>query len=165
MSERYCAWIRIGGSIERSQSEPLLAAITQAAAQLDWGEPPFEPSSVNDVNAACQEPEGWLWLCNEEARYGEFPELEQACRALSLGYTRFCEAWCGSDAEIVDWRPGMTEPLSRTCSTADGDVLLVDVSAVREALTDLEAGRHQQALDKLRSLCPQIPDLPRLEFV
>jgi len=90
--------------------------------------------------------------------------LEEVCRDLGLAYTRFCEAWCGYDAEIVDFRPGMKEPLIRTCSNEDSDIVLVDAGAVKEALTALEAGRHQEAIDKLRSLCPEIPDLPPFEI-
>ena len=110
MSDRYCAWIRIGGRIERPKLEPLLKAIGQSYVRLDWGEPPFEPRDADELLDARQD--GWLRLCDEEARHGgEFPELEETCRKLGLAYRRYCEAWCGYDAEILDWRPGMEEPL------------------------------------------------------
>ena len=163
MSDRYCAWIRIGGRIEKSKTEPLLAEVHPSGVSLDWGEPPFEPTSADALVDAKKD--DTLQLCDDQARYGEFPELEEVCRDLGLAYTRFCEAWCGYDAEIVDWRPGMKEPLNRTCSNEDSDIVLVDAAAVKEALTTLEDGRLQEAIGKLRSLCPQIPDLPLFDIV
>ena len=163
MSERYCAWIRIGGRIERSKTEPFLGEVQSSGVSLDWGEPPFEPTSADALGDAKKD--DTLQFCDDQARYGEFPELEDVCRELGLAYTRFCEAWCGYDAQIVDWRPGMNEPLIRTCSNEDSDIVLVDAAAVKNALTALEAGRTQEAIVKLRSLCPQLSDLPPFEIV
>ena len=163
MSDRYCAWIRIGGRIERSKLGPLLGEIQAAGVSLGWGEPPFEPTSVDALVDAKKD--DILQLCDNQARNGEFPELEEVCRELELAYTRFCEAYCGYDAEIVDFRPGMKEPLIRTCSNEGSDIVLVDAATVKEALTSLEAGRTQEAIAKLRSLCPQISDLPPFEIV
>ena len=163
MSDRYCACIKIGGRIERSKTEPLLAEIHSSSISLDWGEPPFEPTSADALVDA--KTNDTLQLCDDQARNGEFPELEEVCRDLGLAYTRSCEASCGYDAEIVEWRPGMKEPLIRTCSNEDSDVVLVHASTVTEALTALEAGRSQEAIARLRSLCPQIPDLPPFEVV
>ena len=163
MSERYCAWIRIGGRIERPKLESLLKAISQSYIRLDWGEPPFEPRDADELLDVRQD--GRLRLCDEEARYGEFPQLEETCRKLGLGYRRYCEAWCGSDAGITDWRPGMKEPLVHTCSNDDSDIVLVDAATVKEALTTLEAGRIPEALSRLKSLCATVPDLPPFEIV
>ncbi len=73
MSERYCAWIRIGGRIERSKLEPLVKEICQSSVMLNWGEPSFEPKDADELPNA--RTDGWLWFCDEQARYGEFPEL------------------------------------------------------------------------------------------
>ena len=163
MSERYCAWIRIGGRIERSKLEPLLAEVHSSSVSLDWGEPSFEPASADALVDAKKD--DTLQLCDDQARYGEFPELEEVCRELGLAYARFCEAWCGYDAQIVDWRLGMKEPLIRTCSNEDSDIVLVDGATVKEALAALEAGRTEEAARRLRDLCLEIPDLPPFEIV
>ena len=39
MSERYSAWIRIGGRINASKTKSLLKTIREAGASLGWGEP------------------------------------------------------------------------------------------------------------------------------
>ncbi len=163
MSARYTAWIRIGGTVERAKTESLLEAIRQAYVKVDWGEAPLEPTGPDDLLAVRSDER--LWLCDEEAKYGEFPKLEETCRNLGLAYQRFCEGWCGYDAEITDWRPGMDEPLIRTCSNEDSEIVLVDASTVVEALTAIEEGRCQEAIGRLRSLCPQVPDLPPFEIV
>ena len=163
MSDRYCAWIRIGGRIERSKLEPLLGEIQASGVSLDWGDAPFEPTSADALVDAKKDET--LQLCDDQARNGEFPELEEECRSLGLAYTRFCEAWCGYDAEIVDWRPGMKEPLVRRGSNENSDAVLLRMNDVKEALTALEAGRTEEAIAKLRGLCPQTPDLPPFEVV
>ena len=89
MSARYTTWIRIGGTLERSKVDPLLNAITKAYVSLEWGDAPFAPDSADELAKACEGP--WLWLCDQEAKYGEFPELEETCRHLGLPYTRFSE--------------------------------------------------------------------------
>ena len=163
MSARYATWIRIGGSIERSNVEPLLKAIPKAYVSLEWGDAPFAPGGADELLEARQS--GWLWLCDQEAKYGEFPELEETCRRLALPYTRFSEGWCGSDAERLDWRPGMDKPLVRTGSNDDCERTFVDADQVRKALAELEAGRVEQTIRMLRGLCPGVPDLPPFEII
>ena len=86
MSERYAASIKIGGEIRHSRLGKLLAAIRAASISQQWGEPPFEPKSAEDLATAVRD--GHLFLCDDQTRYGEFPELETACRELGLPYTR-----------------------------------------------------------------------------
>lgn len=158
MGARYSAWIRIGGSLERSQAEKLIKAIRADYARLDWGEPPFEPSTADELLAARSDDR--LRLCDEEARYGEFDAIESACRELGLSYRRHTEAWCGEDAILVDWRPGMTEPLVRIASNEGGDEGLVSEERVCEALGLLEAGQTVEGIAALRKLCPAVPEVP-----
>jgi len=163
MSERYCAWIRIGGRIERAKVEPLLEEIRRNGVKLDWCQPPFEPAGPDELLAARSD--GWLWLCDEEARYGEFTELEELCRKLGLSYRRHSEAWCGEDAVLVDWRPGMKEPLVQRSSTEHTDAVLVLEEEVRRALTALETGKTKEAIHQLKKLCSDLPELPLFELV
>lgn len=158
MGARYSAWIRVGGSLECSQAERLIKAIRVDYARLDWGEPPFEPATADELLAArCEER---LRLCDEEARYGEFDAIESACRELGLSYRRHTEAWCGDDAILVDWHPGMTEPLVRVASNEGGDETMVSEQRVCEALGLLEAGQTVKGIAAMRTLCPAVPEVP-----
>lgn len=163
MSARYSAWIRIGGSLDRSQVEELTKAIRADYARLDWGEPPLEPTTADELLAVRSDER--LRLCDEEARYGEFDAIESACRKLGLSYRRHTEAWCGEDAILVDWRPGMAEPLVRTASNEGGDETLVSDERVREALGLLEAGQTAEGIAALRALCRVVPEVPPFVLV
>jgi hypothetical protein len=163
MSERFATWIQIGGKLPRSKVKPLLKAISQVGVSLEWGDALFTPNTADDLLASRKE--GYLWLCDDEASWGQFPELEQACRRLRLPYIRCCDGNCAYDAERVDWRPGMKEPLSRRSSVEHSGETLVQASRVREALSVLEAGNTRKAIAKLRSLCPVIPAIPPFEVV
>lgn len=163
MSARYSAWIRIGGSLDRSQAEELIQAIRADYARLDWGEPPFEPTTADELLAARTDEH--LRLCDEEARYGEFDAIESACRKLGLPYRRHCEAWVGEDAVLVDWRPGMAEPLVRSASNEDGDTVLVPEAEVHKALTALNSGEVAIATAMLRALCVAVRELPPFVLV
>jgi hypothetical protein len=162
MSERFAAWIQIGGNLPRSKVKQLLKAITEAGVSLEWGDAPFTPHSAEDLLAARQD--GYLELCDDEASWGQFPELEQACRKLNLAYIRCSDGSFAYDANRVDWRPGMKEPLARRSSTEHNGEPFVLASSVKEALLILEAGEPQKAISKLRSLCPDIPELPPFEI-
>lgn len=163
MSSRFCASIRIGGRIQRSKVEPLLKAIAEAAASLEWGDAPFLPQNADELMEA--RGESWLQLCDEQANYGEFPELEAACRKLGLSYCRHGEASFDCDSELADWRPGMKKPLVRTGSNINSVDTYVPTDAVRKALRFLEAGQPNKAIHALQQLCPDIPELPPFEVV
>ena len=91
--------------------------------------------------------------------------LDDVCEDLGLAYRQHIEGRCGGNTLLIDWRPGMTEPLYRTASDAEGGEILVDETAVREALTALEAGRAVEATAMLRRLCPDVPDVPPFAIV
>ena len=163
MSSRFCASIRIGGQIRRSKVELLLKEIRAAALSLEWGDAPFLPKSADELMEARRDKH--LCLCDEQADYGEFPVLEAFCRKLGVSYSRHGEASFDCDAELADWRPGMKKPLVRTASNINSVDTYVPTDGVRNALTLLEAGHAMKALDALRQLCPDIPELPPFEIV
>ena len=163
MSSRYAAWIRIGGTVERANAEPLPKAVRDAWAKRDWNADPFQPDTIDELREA--RADSWLWLCDEEARYGEFEDIERACRDLGLSFCRRTEPTCGDDAVLLDWRPDMEEPLVRTGSNDKSDAVLVPEEPVSRALAALEAGDAAEAIRILKNLCPHIPDLPPFEIV
>ena len=163
MSSRFCASIRIGGQIKRSNVEPWLKEIRTAALSLEWGDAPFLPQNADELLDGRKDK--YLWLCDEQANYGEFPELEAACRKLGLSYSRHGEASFDCDAELADWRPGMKEPLVRTGSNINSHDTYVPMDAVRKAVALLEAGQPDKAFGALRKVCPNIPELPPFEIV
>lgn len=163
MSERMSGWIQIGGKLPRSKARQLCEAISTSRVSLDWGDATFEPKSPEELFAARKDDR--LWLCDNEASWGEFPDLEEACRELGLPYTRCSDGTGVYDAERVDWRPGMESPLSRICSNESGEKILIAEESVRNALAALEAGNTPTAKRILQGLCHSIPPVPPFEIV
>lgn len=162
MSERYAASIKIGGEIRRSRLPELLEAIRTASVSHEWGDACFEPTSAEDLVSAARD--GHLFLCDDQTRYGEFPELEATCRKLRLPYTRWAEGYCGYDAEIVEWRPGMKKPLVCLGSNSN-NATFVPTDEVQKVLRQLESNHVRRARQLLRALCPDVPVLPAFEIV
>ncbi len=163
MSERMSAYIQIGGRIRRSRAKQLITKITASSVSLDWGDALYEPKSVEDLPANLKDDR--IWLCDDQASWGEFPELEHACRQLGLSYTRCCDGGSAYDAEREEWRPGMRKPLVQTCSNVNSENILVSQESLQKALDLLDLGRHQEARRILRRLCPRVPPLPVFEIV
>ena len=124
---------------------------------------PFAPNDANDLLAARRE--GHLLLGDPQSKQGKFPQLESTCRLLGLSYTRFTPATDETDAELIDFRPEMREPLVRTGSSADWDRVLIEVSIIQRALSRLYAGQVQQAIHILAGACPPVSELPTFELV
>jgi len=162
MSDRFSAYIMIGGRLPKNRVPELLKAITDAGVSFEWGEAILQPTTEAELLQARHK--GKLFLCDAEARYGEFPELEQACRTLGLPYTRYSEGKYEYDPILSDWRPGMREPLVRRSSNSS-EAIYVPAKEVKKALQQLDAGRIGKAKSLLRSLCPEVPRLPPFRIV
>lgn len=162
MPERIAAYIMVGGRLPRSQLPDLLKAIREASITLDWGEPLFEPTTAEQLLKALRDRH--IWLCDETAIWGEFPDLEKACRALKLGYTRHSDAGLEWDAELVEWRPRMAKPVVSIASNC-GDATFILTREVKKALGRLKAGQITEATKLLRRLCPSVPRLPPFTIV
>jgi len=162
MSDRLCAYLILGGQLPRAKLPQLLKAITAADVSLEWGDCCFRPASEKELLNVRQN--GEIFLCDEEARNGEFEELEQACRRLGVAYTRFTEGASGYDPELVDWRPGMKKSVVRHASNCS-EAIYVPVKQVEKALRYLEAGQIHKANQTLRALCPEVLKLPPFKIV
>lgn len=63
MSERYSATIIIGGSLSKKRLPKLLKAVQIATVSPEWGEPPLNPQSEQELLSALDE--GQLWFCDD----------------------------------------------------------------------------------------------------
>lgn len=162
MSDRFSAYIMIGGRLPKHRVPELLKAIMNAGVSFEWGESILQPTTEAELLQALHK--GRLYLCDVEARDGEFPELEQVCRTLDLAYTRHSEGKYEYDPITTDWRPGMREPLFRRSSNSS-EAIYVSATQVKKAIRHLEAGRSGKAKKLLQSLCPDVPRLPRFQIV
>lgn len=162
MSDRFSAHIMIGGQLAKKRVPDLLQAITNAGVSFEWGESILQPTTEDELLQARHK--GKLFFCDAEARYGEFPELEQACRTLGLPYTRYSEGKYEYDPLLTDWRPGMKKPMFHRSSNSS-EAIYVPAKAVKKALRHIEAGHVGKAKTLLRSLCLEVPKLPPFKIV
>ncbi len=178
MSERMAAQIWIGGRLSANQVDELCGVIATEGVSLDWGDSQFCPSNPQDLLQARDEHDDSqvLRLCDDQASWGEFNDLESFLQEHAIPYTRQSEAGGGYNGEVVEYRP----PADPVCIPVDANGSpTVDVEAMRRvakaldvALQRLDAGEVCKAVLRLKrarqSLCkrlpPDIPPLPSFEI-
>jgi len=108
MSEQMGAEIWIGGKVTASLVPGLCSAIAQQHVSLEWGDSPFCPTTPEELLEACRENEQdvrLLWLCDDQARGGEFEELEQFLREQRISFTRRGDGKYEHEPLIAEYRP------------------------------------------------------------
>ena len=113
-------------------------------------EPGLEDFLDEDGEPLCYE--------NSEASYGQFDELEAACRKWGVPYTRYSEATPGDGAVMVYWHPGMTKPVEQCID--DVGIPCVDIRKAKAALKALQKGKTDLAVKFLEYLCQEPPEPP-----
>lgn len=163
MSDRFPAEITIGGDIKRSLIEGLIGAICGDGASLGWGEAPFEPKDEKELLEGFT---SFLILKDEEARYGQFDEIEGFCRENGIAYDRHSDGYCEYDPENVSFRPGMDEPVVET-TDRQGHVL-VNGDDLASLINDFETNEwaRDEMIAQLKTLLPKgVPALEKLRIV
>ena len=147
MSDHYSARIEIGGDLPR-QHLPRFCRL-------------FEAGDEEELLGHIED--GHLVLEDEQAAWGEFFELESACRDLDLPYRRRSEGCWQQPPQLVFWQPGMEEPESVT-TNGDGD-MLTSMDTLCEVREHLRAGRAAEALALLEETIVEVPALPPFRLV
>ena len=147
MSEHFYASIRIGGDLPR-QHLPTFCRL-------------FDANDEEELLGHIAD--GRLAMQDEQAAWGEFFELESACRDLDLPYIRQSEGYWDCPSQLVFWQPGMEEPESVT-TDSDGD-MLTSMDTLREVRDHLRAGRGAEALAVLEETVIEVPELPAFRLV
>lgn len=140
MADRFPGEITLGGTIvintveERERVENALSLFGEYCSH-NYGEPRHGHVSIEEVPGLLND-EGMLVGKDDQARYGEFEEVEAACREAGIGYRRHSSARYEYDAEQVEWRPGMEE--AHLCFANDDGNLYVREDTAREILGILD---------------------------
>lgn len=195
MSDRFAAQIWIGGQVSRPKTgyccerdapsvlNGLIGEIDAAGVSHAWGDAFVSVSCCGPLSETellqYLDNEGFLYFCNDQARNGEFWELEEFCRENNIPFRRISNHYCEYDGEEVIFVPGhdeITRIVGANCKP------LVDGDQVRKALEELdranwESGpieygflgvpevRFRNAMESLKRLCPDIPTIPKFEIV
>ena len=170
MGERFPAIILIGGQVPRSLIPDLIDVINASDVGLLWGGRVCFDG--HDSLIAVLDEQGHLILCDDEASYGVFQDLECFLQNNNIAFDRHSDARYEYDGELVSFRPAVHNVESQMWkfyATQDGDrlVLFNLVSQVRDILNqDLHGERVQEARKLLDDILgPVIPPLPRFEVI
>ena len=179
MSEYLAAHLTIGGPIPRRLVARLCATIGQERLALDWGEPVFQPQSADDLLAACIDLGGvrLLRLYDEQARWGQFEELERLLVRHKIAFDRHNEGKYEISPEWFAFRPGLggfplpTNAQEQVVIEAEPLWPLADrLAAARRAVRQGDNSAVLRELTAMggilkRSLPTRVPPLPDLEIV
>ena len=178
MTERMAAEIWIGGQLSTKQAEELCGAINDEWVSLQWGGGQFCPASPRDLLQASVEHDGvqLLWLCNDQASWGEFADLEDHLQEQVIPYTRRSEAGGGYNGEIAEYRPP-DDPVHMPVDSDGNPTVHVDamrdvakfLGDAMELLESREVRKAGVRLKKARAvlhehLPPEVPPLPSFEI-
>ena len=96
MADRFPGEIHIGGTLRVADHDPhdIDLFLGECSEQpTDWGEPSQrEEVTLSTISQVIDEDTGFIIFQHDEARYGEFEELEELCRQLGLSYDRTSDA-------------------------------------------------------------------------
>lgn len=146
MADYMAAEILIGGRIPASIVPELCQAIRQERLGLDYDRVCFEPDSASDLVEACRaDLHGALLLklSDDQARWGEFEQLERFLQQNGIAYTRRSEGKHDCDPEQVEFRPGQDLVVIPTNSAGKPMVRARELEPVQAQL--------QQAIDAASS--------------
>jgi hypothetical protein len=128
--------ILIGGPIRADLVPSLCQAITAQGVARDWNDADFFPESGEELLAAREDIQGvlLLHLCDVEASFGQFAELETFLEEHGISFRRRSDAKYEFDAELVEFRPGIGQVRFLTNASGKPFVPLADLAAVATAL-------------------------------
>lgn len=163
MSDRFPAKISIGGKIKRRDVVSLCDQITEAGVCSGWDGDTVECSPASEAELLRIAPSGYIELYDVDARYGQFEDLEQFLTQHDISFDRHSEAKYEYNAEMVNFRSGMKEPVVLP-SNQEGSETFVAVYDLRDVMTYLEAGNWIMARETLKRLMGDVPPLEKLEI-
>ena len=158
MSDRMAAEIWIGGGVPKRLVPQLCGAICSEGTSLGWDEALFAPGNAAELLEACRDQDGvrLLHLCNVEACWGEFGELEEFLVQRRIGFRRRSEARYEHDAQIIEFRPGIGPVRYPTDSSGKPYVPLTDLiqaaSWLDQAVESANGKSAGQLLSQLRNV-------------
>ncbi len=149
----------IGGRIPTSLVQLLCQTITEAYLALDWGDAHFQPKGADDLRQACSERDGSvvLWMCDDQARGGQFEGLEQFLRDNRVAFRRRSDGTSEFGPEIVEFRPD-TGLVSISIDAAGEPVVGVApmrrIAALLARALELLKQDHRRGLAAVRACAP-----------
>ncbi len=142
MSERMAAQIWIGGKVSARLVDELCGEIDAESVALNWGGACFAPKTEAELLNARVDCEGAavLYLCNEQASWGQFDSLEGFLQEHGVSFTRRNDGGAAYNGEIVEFRAGQDS----LCIPTDADGEPVASASALRPVNELLAGTLEQ---------------------
>jgi hypothetical protein len=156
MPESIAAEISIGGEVPRLLIPALASAISDQGVSDEWGGSCLSEDQVieiiNDVNA-----NNVATFYDDQARYGQFDELEEFCMKNKVDFDRHSDAKYEYSAEISKCRKGKVIGIG---SDQDGNELIYaeDIDKILNRYYKKKISAVT-ALDKIKVLINKVPPL------
>lgn len=152
MADHFPGKIELGGTVvietieQRELVEKALSAFANYCSH-EWGGTFYGTMSIEDAMNSLDSL-GLLEGVDDEARYGEFEEVEDACREAGIAYDRHSSARYEHDAEVSRWRTGMDEAFVTTSKESGNPTFCV--SEVKELIEKtLDNETHASLADRI----------------
>jgi hypothetical protein len=155
MTEPISAQIWVGGPIPRRLVPELCKTIGDEGVSLEWDDTCFQPECEEELVAALEDADGvrLLYLCDNQADYGEFDQLEKFCLREQMTFRRQSDSKIEFDAELVENRPGIGRVRYPTDACGRPFMPLATMAEVAgEVDKATETADGQTALELLRRL-------------
>ena len=138
MADYMAAEIHIGGKVRRSVVQALCTVITKSGVSLEWGDGPCHLNTPEELLQARSADEPLvLKLFDDQARWGQFEELEKFLREHGIAYCRWSEGKYEYDAEAVAFDPRCGEVSWITNHDREPIVLASGLAPIEAKLADL----------------------------
>lgn len=178
MAESFTTEIHLGGCIPLRQVAKLCHVIHEAHVELDWGSGRFSPQGPSDLldNRHFTADMPVLRLCDDQACWGEFPELEQFLVRHQIPFDRFTDGKWEYAPQWLAYRPGAGLRALETNTAKEPIIPITGLDQVCARLIEmgeaLKQGNHHAALKQNRSalrslkrlLPAPIPTLPAFDI-
>ena len=144
MADRFPAEIYIGGKVPESKITNLILEINSQCVRSAYGnaiveiadpEEDFQKAKSELLEYLLDE-RGFLFFCDDKARWGEFDDLERFCAMNEIDFTRSSSGYYEHSAEMAEYRKGMDDVCS--CMATEQGNKLIQADVVQDLLDTTE---------------------------
>ena len=150
MADRMAVEIEIGGPVPRRLVDDLIVAIRSEALSLCSDEGPFTATTADQLLELSSRDgrQGTLHLLEHEVAWGRLEELESFLIEHGIAFDRWTEAKYEYDAELVQFRAGMKQPVCIV--TLQNKEPVIAVRALKPVARALVRGQTDRAFKLLK---------------
>ncbi len=153
MADYMAAHIEIGGKLARCKLNELLSLIEELSAEDCGSSPPNQ-----EYLQICADENKPLALYDDQARYGEFPELEEFCIANNLTFNRHSSPKYEYEGQIRLYSPDSGEQVIGATDDGEPYLKLSELKKYHDKGLSLE-----EVIEKVADYAGNVPSFELIE--